>query len=236
MFSSDDVFDQIDQMHSAASFDELTGTFAKAFGNHDLLAVSVSGFPEAGHEHAIRHNGNRIDAWVSHYDDNGLVERCPVTARLLTSSRPFLWESVRPAMCDPVALDVLDRAAEHGIGHGLVVPMHLQSGDKGCVCVLRETDEFDPAELPWMVMLAQAFHGEFERLEADRDAAQLSLSPRERDVLNWFALGKSAEDVSDIMGISAATVMFHYRNVANRLGTLNRTHTVVQALRARALD
>lgn len=236
MRSSDDVFDHIDIMRGAASLDELTKAFTAALAEDHLLAVSVAGFPQAGRDHVIRYNGSRIDAWVAHYDDNRLVEHCPLAARLQEQSRPFLWETVRAAVTDPAARDVLDRAADHGVSHGLVVPVHMRSGDKGCVCVLREVGEADLAAMPEQVMLAQAFHGEFERLEADRAVAHLALSPRERDVLRWFSLGKSAEDVADIMCISSATVMFHYRNVANRLGTLNRTHTVVQALRSGALD
>jgi LuxR family quorum sensing-dependent transcriptional regulator len=46
-----------------------------------------------------------------------------------------------------------------------------------------------------------------------------------------MADGKSDEDVGVIMGISPATVRFHYGRVAGRWGTLNRTHTVVEALR-----
>ncbi len=235
MFRSDDVFDCIDHMRSAGDLGELTATFAMALRDQDVLAVSVAGFPDEGRDHAIRYNGPKLDAWVDHYDSNHLVDRCPLTARVLTTMRPFLWESVRPTVANPVALDVLDRATAHGVDFGLVVPVHLQSGDKGCVCIVRESREFEAGAVPWVVMLAQAFHGEFERLEADRAAVQLALSGRERDVLRWFALGKSAEDVADILGISSATVMFHYRNVANRLGTLNRTHTVVQAMRSGAL-
>jgi LuxR family quorum sensing-dependent transcriptional regulator len=57
------------------------------------------------------------------------------------------------------------------------------------------------------------------------------LSTREREVLQLFAGGMSAEDVAALLEISVGTVMFHYRNVAERYGTLNRTHTVVEAIR-----
>ena len=64
-----------------------------------------------------------------------------------------------------------------------------------------------------------------------RSECEQELSVREQQVLQWMAEGKSAEDVAEILHISAATVMFHYRSVATRYGTLNRTHTVVEALR-----
>lgn len=61
------------------------------------------------------------------------------------------------------------------------------------------------------------------------------LTPREREVLLWFSRGKSAEDAAAVIGISPSTVMFHYRQIAERYGTLNRTHTVCEAIRRRAL-
>ena len=65
--------------------------------------------------------------------------------------------------------------------------------------------------------------------------SKYQLTPREREVLLWFARGKSAEDTALLVGISASTVMFHYRQIAERYGTLNRTHTVCEAIRRRAL-
>ena len=79
-------------------------------------------------------------------------------------------------------------------------------------------------------LLAVAFHSLFEELvpAAHED---MTLTSRECEVLRWFADGKSAEDVATILHISSGTVMFHYRRAAERLGTLNRTHTVVEAMR-----
>lgn len=62
------------------------------------------------------------------------------------------------------------------------------------------------------------------------------LTMREREVLLWFARGKSAIDVADLLDISPATVMFHYRTAAAKYGTLNRTHTVVQAIQRGDID
>lgn len=60
---------------------------------------------------------------------------------------------------------------------------------------------------------------------------QAQISDRELEVLALLAEGKSALDVGEILGLSAGTVMFHYRRVAERYGTLNRTHTIVEAIR-----
>ncbi|HWA18975.1 MAG TPA: helix-turn-helix domain-containing protein [Devosia sp.] len=57
------------------------------------------------------------------------------------------------------------------------------------------------------------------------------LSDREREVLVWISKGKSTQDIAAILEISVATVSFHYRSVASKFGTTNRTQTVVEAIR-----
>lgn len=58
-----------------------------------------------------------------------------------------------------------------------------------------------------------------------------TLSLREREVLHWLSLGKSAEDVATILDLSISTIMFHCRGAARKYGTVNRTHTVAEAFR-----
>lgn len=58
-----------------------------------------------------------------------------------------------------------------------------------------------------------------------------TLSSRERQVLHWLSLGKSAEEAGLIIGLSISTVMFHCRSAAQKYGTVNRTHTVAEAFR-----
>lgn len=65
--------------------------------------------------------------------------------------------------------------------------------------------------------------------------SRYDLTCREREVLQWFARGKSAGETALLIGISSSTVMFHYRQVAGRYETLNRTHTVCEAIRRRTL-
>ncbi|HWA19853.1 MAG TPA: helix-turn-helix transcriptional regulator [Devosia sp.] len=57
------------------------------------------------------------------------------------------------------------------------------------------------------------------------------LTTREREVLTWFGRGKSTEDVAQILGLSPATISFHYDRAAEKLETGNRTQTVAEAIR-----
>ena len=50
-----------------------------------------------------------------------------------------------------------------------------------------------------------------------------SLTPRESEVLDWLARGKSNAQIGQILGISAATVGKHLEHIYPKLGVENRT-------------
>lgn len=62
--------------------------------------------------------------------------------------------------------------------------------------------------------------------------AALPLTPREREVLQWVAAGKSNRDIAEILGASPRTVEKHLEHVFDKLGVETRT---AAAMRAAAL-
>jgi DNA-binding CsgD family transcriptional regulator len=61
---------------------------------------------------------------------------------------------------------------------------------------------------------------------------QPNLTAREREVLTWIALGKSAWEIGEILGIAKRTVDEHAQTAARKLGAANRTQAVAIAVRA----
>ena len=61
--------------------------------------------------------------------------------------------------------------------------------------------------------------------------APSDLSPREREVLTWAAVGKSAWEIGVLLGISKRTVEQHVATAARKLGANNRTHAVAISVR-----
>lgn len=57
-----------------------------------------------------------------------------------------------------------------------------------------------------------------------------ALSPREREVLQWVAVGKSSWDIGMILGISAWTVKVHIRHAMRKLNVYTRSHAVALAI------
>jgi DNA-binding CsgD family transcriptional regulator len=63
----------------------------------------------------------------------------------------------------------------------------------------------------------------------------LSLSPREREVLEVLARGMSTKQIASILGISYETVCVHLRRIYKKLNVRSRTEAVVKHLRARTI-
>lgn len=58
-----------------------------------------------------------------------------------------------------------------------------------------------------------------------------TLTPREKEVIALSAEGLTSVEIAERLGMSARTVNQHVDNVADKLGTKNRTHTIAEVIR-----
>jgi two-component system, NarL family, response regulator YdfI len=59
-----------------------------------------------------------------------------------------------------------------------------------------------------------------------------ALTPRQRDILEHIAMGRSNKQIAFALGIRERTVKFHVAALFERLGTQSRTEALVVALRS----
>jgi DNA-binding CsgD family transcriptional regulator len=74
----------------------------------------------------------------------------------------------------------------------------------------------------------------FARLRLSRDAqpgGSIALTPREKEVMRLSADGLTSNEIAEQLGMSARTANQHIDNVADKLGTRNRAHTVAEIVR-----
>jgi DNA-binding CsgD family transcriptional regulator len=79
------------------------------------------------------------------------------------------------------------------------------------------------------VFCAEAFRRLFDLGYISRDRPG-DLSARERRVVELSAIGKTANEIADVLKISQRTVHAHLQNASEKLRASNKTHTVVEAL------
>jgi len=80
--------------------------------------------------------------------------------------------------------------------------------------------------------VVEALFAVSDRLASPNEGADaLSLTPREREVLQMAADGSSAADIARNLTLSRATVKTHFQNIYAKLGTHDRASAVAEALR-----
>ena len=68
-------------------------------------------------------------------------------------------------------------------------------------------------------------------IRSNAAAAQVHLTPRERDVLGGLAAGKSAPAIAKELHLSTATVKTHLKTLYEKLGVSDRAAAVAEAMR-----
>jgi LuxR family quorum sensing-dependent transcriptional regulator len=171
--------------------------------------------------------------WLTRYREQAYFFHDPVTQFSFSQAKPFTWRAAREGSeRTAIATRIEGEAAELRLVDGIGFPVAGPNQMQAVVSLATEAECDLPAPLRWLLMAAstacqvQAL-GKIRKHEPVR---LRRLTPRERDVLEWIAHGKSQWDVSVILSVSEATVDMHLRHVREKLGAMNTAHAVAQAI------
>ena len=65
----------------------------------------------------------------------------------------------------------------------------------------------------------------------DSTATAPVLSPRQKECLSWASMGKTSQQISQLLGVTPRTVHLHLENCRRKLGAENTPHAVAKAIR-----
>lgn len=129
----------------------------------------------------------------------------------------------------------LDFFRHHDLIEVTAVPISLNQRVAGLVNY-SGTPQLDGVSLRALHTLSYCLFAQMRSSTAAANMAKPSarfkpLSPREMQVMQLTAKGLTAHEIAGVLGMSARTVNQHADNVADKLGTRNRTHTVAELIR-----
>jgi LuxR family transcriptional activator of bioluminescence operon len=130
--------------------------------------------------------------------------------------------------------ELLQYLQSSGLAHGVSVPVHLPGGAfSGVGFYQSAAAASDPAVRDQLFMMGQIFcralAEKFSLVAAlDRDSSN-DLTEREIECLYWASVGKTTEDIAEIIGRATQTVRFHLDSATRKLGAVNRVSAVAQA-------
>lgn len=176
-------------------------------------------------------------AWTERYLDRDYVNVDPVVPTAARRLVPFRWKSlIGGSYRAGFQQQLLDEAGDFGLTNGCTVPLH---GPGSCLATLSVTStaksiEFDRLWRRYKLDLALVgiySHEKFVDLNFSPSLpGAFRLAPRERECLLWTSRGKTAWEVSEIIGVSEETVVSYLKSAAKRLDVHGKTHAVAKAL------
>jgi DNA-binding CsgD family transcriptional regulator len=175
-------------------------------------------------------------AWVRHYGQMGYIEVDPRITETYNRNIPFIWDA-QEYRHDLRLARFLGDAAEYGIRSGVAIS--FRDPDHGRVlCAFNSS--ISPVDdvrrrylgslLGELMLFSTSFHDLFMADFVDIDEGLMTrvapLSRRERQCLELAANGMTSVDIGAKLGIKERTANFHFNNLIQKMGVLNRREAI----------
>ncbi|RWC00349.1 MAG: LuxR family transcriptional regulator [Mesorhizobium sp.] len=223
------------QLANAPTVEALTGLYRAAIRQFGFSHFIVTGLPSHGQrfENLVLERFWPED-WMSHYVSRDYIKRDPVAIASLVLRAPFTWKeaSMRASGSGSTGDRIMREGADAGLKDGVCVPIPVRNALAGCISLAGEAPITRKEALEPVNVLSLTFASRLQLLVDHSRPKGLTLSDREREVLTWVAEGKTAWEISQILGISDSTVNKHIAGAMRKTGSVTRTQAVAKALSA----
>ena len=127
----------------------------------------------------------------------------------------------------------LEFARKYDLSDAVAVPISQGESIAGLVSYAG-TPELDRTEMTVLQLLSYSLFSQLRLIDREIKTPEPSLpplTPREKEVMRLSAIGMTSTEIAAKLGMSPRTVNQHVDNVADKLGTRNRTHTIAELVR-----
>ena len=154
----------------------------------------------------------------------------PIAKCALRSKRPFKWSEAYRFATKKGQM-IVDLTHDFGISDGVMFPMHSLESVTGGVSLGGELLDHSSTEITEIELVCQTAYYRLEQLLGPFPYQKVAdLTPRETEIVQFVAAGKTNWEIATILGIEADTVKKCLNRVSQKLRTTNRAHTVANAI------
>lgn len=173
------------------------------------------------------------DDWVCHYIGAQLVDVDPIPDLAAQMSKPFFWSQASSLKrLGEAERDFLRQLEEAELGDGLAFAVTGPAMRNAYVGLGFGHKRLDLAQEQVFKLrcAAQIAHLRYCEMTAEDRVQEKDLTPREREILNWIARGKSNAVIAEILGISRHTVDTLARRIFEKLGVNDRITAAIRGV------
>jgi LuxR family transcriptional regulator, quorum-sensing system regulator BjaR1 len=234
----DEVFTFIDAFEHLSNPGEIARSVARIGSRFGLTSFILTGLPDEAQRLCQSILLDRWPrAWFARYLEANHLPHDPCARYCRASSVPFTWTEIPPKLlAEPRAIQVVNEAGEYGHRAGLCIPLHTIDGFRG-LSFAGDRVELPPGARRMLTILAvyACVAAEGACRNTGDQGSVVRLTPREREVLRWIAVGKTVDEIGGILNVSSHTVTEHLKKIRTKLGATNTVHALVKALRTHQL-
>ena len=173
--------------------------------------------------------------YTEHYENENYLAKDPVVMELSRSVDAYSWGDVRHSrVLNKKQKYIIDEGREFGATDGFIVPIRSSSAELSIFCPCGEDPDLSKSARSSLEIIGMYGYESLKRASLKKqrkDPAVQPLTPREREVLQWVASGKTDDEIADILSVATTTITFHVQNAKRKLSTCNRTYAVVKAIK-----
>lgn len=176
----------------------------------------------------VRALSNYPTEWQEIYLQGNYAAIDPVVTTAKRAMHPFPWSQNENAGSSPGAVRFFNQAADFGIRSGLSIPVRGGFGRTALLTLAsdRPSAAANIRDTVHAITAVAFVHVHLNRLARAPHSTTIELTPRQSVCLAWSSMGKTTDEIADLLGISERAVRFYLRGARDRLGATNTTHAV----------
>lgn len=180
---------------------------------------------------------NYAGKWRSTYDSERLGYVDPTVTHCLSSTIPLLWTP--ECFIKPAQKNMYEEASSYGLRSGIILPIHGPDGEFGMISFVSEDlankkSQNDISQYLPTLSIMRDYVFETSKgfsFTGARRQREVSLTPREREVLTWSMVGKTSWETSIILNCSESTINFHLGNIRQKFGVNTKQQAIIKGLK-----
>ena len=220
----------------------------------DILceAIKASGFDYYCFSNMSTHNSPAIfklndlrtnypNEWVETYTENQYVFHDPVAIQLMANKAPFYWSdylSLSEKIQTEESSLMMQDAQKHGLVDGMGMSYLHNQGNLHTLSISKKSviENYDLNILSQFYLLGSSLVERYEALKETNNNKKIEVSDQEKTILTWGAVGKTDNDIAQLMDISVNTVRYHWKNIFEKLESYSRVFAIIQAMNLGFID
>ena len=180
--------------------------------------------------------GNYPKEWLEVYESSNYASIDPIIKYCSHHTEPIFWHDTYNEKAKTNIISFFEHSKEFGLYDGISKSIKIKENEIGILSIAKHKmltlDDKSSMETIHMLNILQPYiHESIIRVSKEFfNINTPSLTKREKEVLFHLAKGDTSIEVSKTLKISETTVVFHTKNIIEKVDAKNRTHAVAKAI------